>query len=99
MVSPLTHIFLIVFKPVVPLLGNMLILSMMSSQVQTNCLVNASIFLQVHDITEFHEITGLPNICRTIDGTHIPLADRPNWRVTLTQGDFFNRKKFHSIML
>jgi hypothetical protein len=50
-------------------------------------------------IGEFREITRLPNICGAIDGTHIPLADHPNWRVTLVHGDFFNRKKFHSIVL
>jgi hypothetical protein len=41
----------------------------------------------------------LPNICGTIDGTYFPLADRPNRRVTLAASDFFNRKKFHSIVL
>jgi hypothetical protein len=34
-------------------------------------------------IEEFCEIIGLSNICGAIDGTHIPLTDRPNWRVTL----------------
>jgi hypothetical protein len=41
----------------------------------------------------------LPNICGAIDGTPVPLADRPNRRVTLVTSDFFNRKKFHSIVL
>jgi hypothetical protein len=41
----------------------------------------------------------LPNICGAIDGTHIPLADHPNRRVTLAASDFFNKKKFHSIVL
>jgi hypothetical protein len=36
---------------------------------------------------------------RIIDGTHIPLADLPNKRVTFAIGDFFNRTKFHNIVL
>ena len=50
-------------------------------------------------ISNFEDITGLPNICRTIDGTHIPLAQNPNQRATLATSDFFNRKKFHSLVL
>jgi hypothetical protein len=50
-------------------------------------------------IEDFRDITGLPNICGAIDGTHIPLADRQNRRVTLAANDFSNRKKFHSIVL
>jgi hypothetical protein len=48
-------------------------------------------------IEDFRDITGLPNICGAIDGTHIPLTDRPNRRVTLAASDFFNRK--NSIVL
>jgi hypothetical protein len=50
-------------------------------------------------IEDFRDITGLSNICGAIDGTHIPLADHPNRRVTLAASDFFNKKKFHSIVL
>ena len=50
-------------------------------------------------ISDFHDITGLPNICGAIDGTHISLAERPSHMVTHAQSDFFNRKKFHSIVL
>jgi hypothetical protein len=48
-------------------------------------------------IEDFRDITGLPNICGAIDGTHIPLADRPNRRVTLAASDFSIRK--NSIVL
>jgi hypothetical protein len=47
----------------------------------------------------FKNLTCIPNICGTIDGTHIPLVDFSSKKVTLIVGDFFNRKKFHSIML
>jgi len=50
-------------------------------------------------ISDFESLTQLPNICGAIDGTHIPLAEIPNRRVTLAASDFFNRKKFHSIVL
>jgi hypothetical protein len=50
-------------------------------------------------IEDFKDITSLSNICSAINGTHIPLADRLNRRLTLTASDFFNRKKFHSIVL
>ena len=50
-------------------------------------------------ILDFKELTGLPNICGAIDGTHIPLAENPSRSVTLATSDFFNRKKFHSIVL
>ncbi len=45
------------------------------------------------------DLTSIPNICGAIDGTHIPLVDFPSKKVTLIVGDFFKRKKFHSIML
>ena len=45
-------------------------------------------------INDFEELTGLPNICRAIDGTHIPLMERPSKRITLAKSDFYNRKKF-----
>jgi hypothetical protein len=50
-------------------------------------------------ILDFKKLTGLPNICGAIDGTHIPLAESPSRRVTVSASDFFNRKKFHSIVL
>ena len=50
-------------------------------------------------INDFEELTGLPNICGAIDGTHIPLAERPSKRINLAESDFYNRKKFHSIVL
>ena len=50
-------------------------------------------------INDFEELTGLPNICGAIDGTHIPLAERPSKRITLAKSDFYNRKKYHSIIL
>jgi len=50
-------------------------------------------------IYDFEDIMGLPNICRAINRTHIPLVENPSRRVTLVASDFFNRKKFHSIVL
>ena len=41
----------------------------------------------------------MPNIVGAIDGTHIPLTCRPSLRHTPMPQDFFNRKKFHSIVL
>jgi len=46
-------------------------------------------------IQEFQELESLPNICGSIDETHIPFAKR----VTLKQNVFFNRKKIHNIVL
>jgi len=50
-------------------------------------------------ISDFEDIIGLPSICGAIDGTHILLAKNPSRRVTLAASDFYNRKKFHSIVL
>jgi len=50
-------------------------------------------------IVHFENLIGIPNICGTIDGIHIPLVDLPNKKITLVIGDFFNRKKFHNIVL
>ncbi len=47
----------------------------------------------------FENLIGIPNICGAIDGIHILLANLPSKKVTLAIGDFFNRKKFHSIVL
>ena len=50
-------------------------------------------------IESFRDLTGLPNIAGAIDGTHIPLTCRPSLRHIPMPQDFFNRKKFHSIVL
>ncbi len=50
-------------------------------------------------IRKFREKTGLPNVVGAIDGTHIPLSTKPQWGLTPMPCDFFNRKKFHSILL
>ena len=55
---------------------------------------------RLYDIMErFRNSTGLPNICGAIDGTHIPLARRLSSDLTSMASDFFNRKKFHSVVL
>ena len=55
---------------------------------------------RLYDIMErFRNFTGLPNICGTIDGTHIPFARRSRSDLTSMVSDFFNRKKFHSVVL
>jgi hypothetical protein len=46
-------------------------------------------------IQEFHELESLPNICGSIDETHIPLAKK----VTPKLNGFLNRKKIHNIVL
>ncbi len=43
-------------------------------------------------IKAFQELISLLNICRSIDGTHIPLAHLPSKRATFAKNDFFNRK-------
>ena len=50
-------------------------------------------------INDFEKLTSLPNICGAIDRTHIPLAERPSKRITLAAIDFYNKKKFYSIVL
>jgi hypothetical protein len=51
-----------------------------------------------HFIVRFENLISIPNILVVIDGTHITLANLPNKRITFTN-DFFNRKKFYSILL
>ncbi len=34
-----------------------------------------------------------------IDGTHIPLSAKPNKQITSSIVDFYNRKRFHNIVL
>jgi hypothetical protein len=52
-------------------------------------------------MTCFENLTSIPNICGVmiIDGIHIPFANLLSKRVTLVVGVFFNKKKFHSIVL
>ena len=50
-------------------------------------------------IRKFRDITSLPNAVGAIDGTHIPLSSRPQRDLTPIPSDFFNRKKFHSVLL
>ena len=50
-------------------------------------------------IWKFRDITGLPNVVGAIDGTHIPLSSRLQRGLTPMSADFFNRKKFHSVLL
>ncbi len=70
---------------------------------KTNCLVNALVFLQVNawrtSFARFENLTSTLNICGAIDGTHIPLANLLSKKVTLATSDFFNRKKFHSMVV
>jgi len=47
----------------------------------------------------FHDLTSLRNICGAIDSTHIPFTSFPNKRVTFATSDFFNKKKFHNIVM
>jgi hypothetical protein len=47
----------------------------------------------------FRDVTGLPNICRAIDGTNIQLTRRSSLYITPWTFDFFNMKKFHSVVL
>jgi len=44
-------------------------------------------------IQEFHELTNFPNICGSIDATHILSTNLPSKKVTLAQSDFFNIKQ------
>lgn len=39
------------------------------------------------------------NIVSVIDGTHIPLFEKPNTKVIAFAIDFYNHKKFHNIVL
>jgi hypothetical protein len=53
----------------------------------------------LHIIQQFEDLTSLPNICGAIDGTHIPLGERPNRKYTIIVVDYYNQKKFHNIVL
>jgi hypothetical protein len=50
-------------------------------------------------IRKFREKIGLPNVVGAIDGTHILLSSKPARGLTPMPCDFFNRKKFHSMLL
>ena len=50
-------------------------------------------------IRKFYDMTGLPNVVCTIDGTYIPLSYRSQRGLTPMSCDFFNKKKFHSVLL
>ena len=50
-------------------------------------------------INDFEELIGLSNICGAIDGTHVSLAKHPSKKITLAASNFYNRKKFYSIVL
>jgi hypothetical protein len=62
--------------------------------------INAPTGLKLIDtIREFCDITGLPNVVGAIDGTHILLSCKPHRGLTPMPCDFFNKKKFHSVLL
>ncbi len=63
--------------------------------------INISLGEHLHKIiTHFHDfVTSIPNTYGAIDGTHIPLIDLPNKRMTLVANDFYCRKKFNSIVM
>ena len=50
-------------------------------------------------IHKFREKTGSSNMVGAIDGTHILLSSKPARGLTPMPCDFFNRKKFHSVLL
>ena len=55
---------------------------------------------RLHNIIErFKNSTRLPNICGAIDRIHIPLARRSRSDFIPMASDFFNRKKFLSVVL
>jgi len=56
-------------------------------------------YISIPSSDRLQKIIDHANICAAIDGIHIPLASLPNKRMTLTANDFFNRKKFHSIVM
>ena len=47
----------------------------------------------------FRNSTGLPNICGVIDGIRNPLARCPSSDFTPIASNFFDMKKFHSVVL
>ena len=53
----------------------------------------------IDTIWKFRDITGLSNVVDAIDGTHISLSSRPQRGLTPMSSEFFNRKKFHIVLL
>jgi len=53
----------------------------------------------LHIIQQFEDFIGLSNRCGAPDGTHIPLVERSNKRYTIATTDYYNQKRFHSIVL
>jgi hypothetical protein len=53
----------------------------------------------LHIVQQFEDLTSLPNICGAIDGTHIPLPKRPNRKYTIAIANYYNKKRFHNIVL
>jgi hypothetical protein len=41
-------------------------------------------------IDQFEKFISLPNICGAIDGTDIPLVERPSKRYTFVMLDYYN---------
>ncbi len=50
-------------------------------------------------IYQYQEFTCLPNICGAIGGTHIPLTKRPSRRYILVMSNYYNQRRFHSIIV
>ena len=50
-------------------------------------------------IRKFKDLTGLPNVVGAINDTYIHLFTRPQMGLIPMPFDFFNRKKFHSLLL
>ena len=51
-------------------------------------------------IAGYVQSCGLPNVCESIDGSHIPLQRRPDKRQTTVVSDlWYRRKKFSSVVL
>jgi hypothetical protein len=53
----------------------------------------------LHIVQQFENLIGLLNICGAINGTHIPLAERPNRKYIIATIDYYNRKRFYNIVL
>ncbi len=53
----------------------------------------------LHIIQHFEDLAGLSNRCGARNGTHIPLVERPNKRYILATIDYYNKTRFHNIVL
>jgi hypothetical protein len=58
-----------------------------------------STFEKHHDLLKILQVYLTFDGVMIIDGIHIPLANLLSKKVTLVVGVFFNKKKFHSIVL